>query len=45
MTWNPYLVLAHAVTWVEDDPLAHHYVFICRTVVKTVVGLAPVLYL
>lgn len=40
-----YLVLTHAVTRVEDDPLAHHYVFICRIVVKTVVDLAPVLQL
>ncbi len=40
-----YLVLTHAMTWVEDDPLAHHHMFICRVVVKTVVGLASVLQL
>lgn len=40
-----YLVLTHAVTRVKNDPLAHHYVFVWRVVVKTVAGLAPVLQL
>lgn len=43
--WQQYLVLTHAMTRVEDDPLAHHYVFICRVVVKAVVELAPVFQL
>ena len=38
-----YLVLAHSVTQIEDDPLAYQHVVIYRVVVKTVVGLAPVL--
>lgn len=38
-----YLVLSHAVTLVEDDLFAYHDVFIYRIVVKTVVGLAPIL--
>lgn len=42
---RPYLVLTHAVTRVEDDPLAHHLVLIFRVVVEAVVGLAAVLQL
>lgn len=37
------LVLTHAMTRVQDDPLAYYSVLICRVVVKTVVGHAPVL--
>lgn len=48
MAWKTdvhYLVLTHAVTRVEDDPLAHHYVFIHWVVVKTMLILAAVLQL
>lgn len=45
ITGITYLVLAHSMTQIEDDPLAHHCILICRVVVKTVVGLAPVLKL
>lgn len=43
--WRCYLVLPHAVTWVEDDPFTHHYGFIRRVVVKAVVGLSSILQL
>jgi len=42
---GPYLVLTHAVTWVENDPLAHQHVVVYRVVVEAVVGLAPVFQL
>lgn len=42
---HPHLVLTHAVTHVEDDPLTHHHMLILRVVVKTVVGLAAALEL
>lgn len=40
-----YLVLTHSVTRIQDDPLAHHCVFIRGVVVEAVVGLSSVLQL
>lgn len=41
----PYLVLAHAVTWVQDNPMAFHHMLFTRVIIKTVVGLSLTLQL
>ena len=40
-----YLVLAHAMAGVEDDPVSHHVMVIRWVVVKAVVGHASILQL
>lgn len=40
-----YLILSHAMTWVEYDPLSSYLVFICRVIIKTEVFHSSILQL